>query len=216
MGAAEEMVDAAERLAAERGMAAMSLREVQAAAGQRNKSAAQYHFGSRHGLIAAIAAARMGPINEARRARLDLLDAAPGPPDVRDLVAVLVEPLAEATLRPGSCWARFLAQGLADPDLSAVVRRSFEGAGYREVRERLVAALVHVPEPLRESRVDHAVGVLVMSLATAEIRAAAGEPRRIPPAAQVADLVDICTALIEAPASPATVAELAARGARPA
>ena len=47
------MIDAGERLAAERGIAAMSLREVQAAAGQRNKSAAQYHFGSRTGLIEA-------------------------------------------------------------------------------------------------------------------------------------------------------------------
>src|SRR5687768_9366109 len=109
------MIEAAERVAAERGMAAMSLREVQAVAGQRNKSAAQYHFGSRRGLIEAIVATRMGPINEQRAARLAALDAAGGAPELRSLVAVLVEPLAEATMRPGSCWARFLAQGIADP-----------------------------------------------------------------------------------------------------
>jgi AcrR family transcriptional regulator len=53
-GARTAMVDAAERLMAERGIAAVSLREVQDAAEQRNKSAAHYHFGSREGLIRAI------------------------------------------------------------------------------------------------------------------------------------------------------------------
>ena len=58
------MIDAAERLAAERGMAAMSLREVQAAAGQRNKSAAQYHFGSRAGLIEARSCERFAVLRD--------------------------------------------------------------------------------------------------------------------------------------------------------
>src|SRR3546814_3692652 len=97
----------------------MSLREVQAAAGQRNKSAAQYHFGSRAGLVEAVIANRMGPINEARLAMLAELDAGIEPPSLRDLVAVLVEPLAAATVsRPGSTWARFLLQGAADPEIS--------------------------------------------------------------------------------------------------
>src|SRR3546814_12416611 len=83
------MIEAAERLAAEQGLAAMSLREVQAAAGQRNKSAAQYHFGSPAGLVEAAIANRMGPINEARLAMLDDLDACIEPTPLRDLVAVL-------------------------------------------------------------------------------------------------------------------------------
>ncbi|HEY9555614.1 MAG TPA: TetR family transcriptional regulator, partial [Acidimicrobiales bacterium] len=82
-----QMIEAAERLAAEQGLAAMSLREVQAAAGQRNKSAAQYHFGSRAGLVEAVIANRMGPINEARLAMLAELDAGIEPPSLRDLVA---------------------------------------------------------------------------------------------------------------------------------
>ena len=58
-GAREQMIDAAERLASERGLGAMSLRDVMAEAGQRNKSAAQYHFGSREGLVEAVIEARM-------------------------------------------------------------------------------------------------------------------------------------------------------------
>lgn len=216
VGAREEMIEAGERLAAERGIAAMSLREVQAAAGQRNKSAAQYHFGSRAGLIDAIAATRMGPINDVRRRLLDELDASDGEPTLRQLVEVVVEPLAEATLRRGSCWARFLAQSFTDPELSVAVRRSFEAGPYREARRRLVEGLTAVPPPLRERRVDHAVGTLVMSLAAAEAVIAAGGRAELAPATQIADLVDICTAILEAPASPATVAALASRRRRPA
>src|SRR3546814_18325320 len=115
----------------------MSLREVQAAAGQRNKSAAQYHFGSRAGLVEAVIANRMGPINEARLAMLAALDAGTEPPSLRDLVAVLVETLAAATVpRPGSTWARFLPQAAADPEISAVARRNPEGASDRRVHRR--------------------------------------------------------------------------------
>jgi AcrR family transcriptional regulator len=216
VGAREEMIDAGERLAAERGIAAMSLREVQATAGQRNKSAAQYHFGSRTGLIEAIAASRMGPINEERRRLLDELDDREAPPTVRDVVAAIVHPIAAATMRRGSCWARFLAQGLADPEINEVVRRTFEAGPYRDALHRLLAALTDVPEALRQRRVDHAVGVLVLSLAATEAVLAGGGRARIPAAAQVADLVDICTAILEAPASADTVTALTAARRRPA
>jgi AcrR family transcriptional regulator len=212
VGAREEMIDAGERLAAERGMAAMSLREVQAVAGQRNKSAAHYHFGDRMGLIEAIAAARMGPINEVRRRLLDDLDE----PEVRRLVEIIVEPLAEATMRRGSCWARFLAQGLADPELTDVVRRTFEAGAYREARQQLIAILTEVPEALRERRVDHAISTMVVSLAAAEAGTASSGAARLPVDAQVADLVDICTAIVEAPVSATTTAALAANRRQPA
>lgn len=215
VGAREEMIDAGERLAAERGIAAMSLREVQAAAGQRNKSAAQYHFGNRTGLIEAIAATRMGPINDVRRQLLDELDD-DGSTSIRSVVEAIVHPLAEATLRPGSCWARFLAQGLADPEINEVVRRTFEAGPYRDALHRLLAAMDDVPEPLRQRRVDHAIGVLVVSLAGSEGVLAAGGRPLVPVEAQVADLVDILTAVLEAPASADTVTALAARRRRPA
>src|SRR5690606_37824749 len=89
-------------------------------------------------------------------------------------------------------------------ELSDVVRRSFEGRGYRETRQRLVDAAHHLPPPLRERRVDHAIGVLVMSLAAME----GLPPGRVPTAVAIADLTDTCTAIVEAPASPTTLALL--------
>lgn len=209
--ARQAMIEAGERIAAQRGLAAMSLREVQAAAGQRNKSAAQYHFGSRLGLIEAIVATRMGPINEGRLARLESLDGPGAPPTVRQLVEVLVEPLAEATLQSDSSWARFLVQGFADPELSAVVRRTFESRAYFDTLARLAEASSHLPEPLRQRRIDHAVGLAVMSLAAAEAARSAQRSPALGHAALVADLLDTCTAVIEAPASDTTLSALTDR-----
>jgi AcrR family transcriptional regulator len=206
-GAREQMIAAAERIAVERGVGAMSLREVQAASGQRNKSAAHYHFGSREGLIEAVVAARMGPVNERRHEMLAALDAAGPPVPLRALVAALVEPLAEHTAaRPGSRWARFLAQGMADPALSEIVQRNLEGTSYRAVRARLVSAIDGLPRAWGARRVDQATGLAVMSLAAAEAAAdghdgAARAPGGPDPADLIVDLVDVCTAVVAAPSS---------------
>ena len=56
----------AESLFAERGIDAVSTRQISLAAGQRNNYALQYHFGDRDTLIAAILAARAVPINSRR------------------------------------------------------------------------------------------------------------------------------------------------------
>src|SRR5439155_5960126 len=74
--AGEQMILAAERLFAERGIGAVSLREIGSAAGQRNNGAAQYHFGTKRGLVDAIVEYRMQPINERRVALLAEIDAA--------------------------------------------------------------------------------------------------------------------------------------------
>ena len=58
------MISPAERLVAEQGLAAMSFREVQVLADQKNKSAARRHFGSRAGRIEAAVATRMGAVTD--------------------------------------------------------------------------------------------------------------------------------------------------------
>src|SRR5262245_66330191 len=66
-----QLILAAERLFAERGLAGVSLREINVAAGQRNTSAAHYHFGSKEALVEAIFDFRR---NEISRRRDELLD----------------------------------------------------------------------------------------------------------------------------------------------
>lgn len=182
--AREQMIDAAERLASERGLGAMSLRDVMAAAGQRNKNAARYHFGSRQGLIEAVIEARMGVVNERRVA---LLGDLASPATVRDLADALIRPLVEVVVAErGSQWARFLLQSWSDPAVEVIVRRSFAGASYRQVRSMLLKLDVSL------RRVDQAVGLLVLTLAGWE----AGRRPPLSTAALVDDLVDVCTAVL--------------------
>src|SRR5512143_2582062 len=70
----ERILDAAERLFAERGIDAVSVRSVLAAAGV-NVSLAHYHFGGRDGLIVALLRRRLAPITEERLRRLAEVEA---------------------------------------------------------------------------------------------------------------------------------------------
>jgi AcrR family transcriptional regulator len=197
------MIEAAEALFAARGIGAVSLREVGAAAGQKNNSAAQYHFGSRDGLLRAVFEHRMLPINDARQARLDEIGERPG---LRPLVEALVDPLASAiTAEPSSCYARFLAQVLT----SDVVTDGPDGdepftAAYREVCARIADAIDgDVPEVVGHLRLQHAVLLLVHGLATWEHARATGRPHADAELLRT-DLVDTIVGLLGAPVSTRT------------
>jgi AcrR family transcriptional regulator len=85
------LIDAAERLMAEHGIYAVQLKQIMRAAGARNRSAVQYHFGDREGLVRAIGAKHRPPIDEARNRMLDRL----GPdPSVDEVIEAAVTPIA--------------------------------------------------------------------------------------------------------------------------
>lgn len=167
------ILDAAERLFAERGVAAVSLREIGAAAGQRNNSAVQYHFGGRDALVRALYEDRLAPLNDRR---LELL--ANLPEDRRDdldaLVDIYLRPLAER-VRAGSRdshYARFVHRFTLEgtplaPPLDADVT-----GGIREVVARLTAGLAasapDVPAPHRAARLRLMQLLVTAALADAE------------------------------------------------
>lgn len=95
---------AAERMFAERG-ANVPLRDIAAAAGQRNNSAVHYHFGDRDGLVAAIVARRLEAVETTCSALLPRLDTG----DIQALVAALVASLLDASIEKGGRhYFRFL------------------------------------------------------------------------------------------------------------
>ena len=67
----------------------------------------------------------------------------------------------------------------------------------------MTAALGHVPVRLRPARVDHVLGLTTVSLAAAERSLASTGHTRLAVPDLVADLVDVCTAVLEAPSSAA-------------
>ncbi|WP_067488042.1 TetR family transcriptional regulator [Actinomadura hibisca] len=117
-GTRERLLDAAQRLYAERGLDAVSLREINQAAGARNATAVQYHFTDRAGIVAAILARHLPEVDARRHALLDAYEAAPGPaddPDVRALAGALVRPLAARLADRGGrefleIWAAVLSR----------------------------------------------------------------------------------------------------------
>jgi AcrR family transcriptional regulator len=125
----ERILDTAERLWGERGLNAVSLREIRIAAGQRNSSALQFHFGDRPGLMQAVAERHL-PRVAALQEQLYTDAVAEGRrDDPAALVEVLVRPWADY-LRLGSsprAWVKISAELAARPGVT------------------LAAAIGHVP-----------------------------------------------------------------------
>lgn len=116
---ATALLDAAERLFAEKGLAAVSIRRIVLASGQGNLSAAHYHFGSRDALVRAVIERRLREIDAIRNRRLDALEAAGRAGDVGAIVAAAVGTLAEAVQRTdwGVDYVRVLSQAMFDPSM---------------------------------------------------------------------------------------------------
>ncbi len=98
-----ELLDAAERLIAERGFE-VPLREIAVAAGQRNNSAVNYYFRTRQDLVDAVVARRLAPMEAERQALLDRMSPEDFA-DARALIRVLVQPFLHSE---GTHYARFL------------------------------------------------------------------------------------------------------------
>jgi AcrR family transcriptional regulator len=168
------LIETAERLFAERGVNAVSLREIGATAGQRNTGAVRYHFGTKEALVNAVFEHRMTPINEHRLAMLAELDATGRSHDVRGLTEAYLLPLAAMLGDPArpSWYLRFCVHasfvaGAAPNDLDAQPWTR----GVAIVRDRLREILRQqgVPAELRSERWTLYSGHLTHALADREL-----------------------------------------------
>jgi AcrR family transcriptional regulator len=134
----DTILDAAERLFAEQGYAATSLRQLTQRAGV-NLAAVHYHFGSKAGLAKAVLARRIAPINAERLRRLDAL------PARRRTVEAIVRAFVEPPLRggdagrpPGAQLCRVFGRvSVEQPPFL----RGFLAQQFRAVGQRFAAAL---------------------------------------------------------------------------
>lgn len=148
------ILSVAERLFAERGVHAVSNRQVSEAAGQGNNAAVGYHFGTKADLVRAIVRRHADRIEEIR---LRLLDDTRGSTDVRDWASCLVRPMAEhlAALGGPTWFARFCAQVMTDPAMRAIViEESLTSPSLREVLDGLDRCLPDLPPEIRAERGD--------------------------------------------------------------
>ncbi len=131
--AREALIAVAERLFAERGVDAVPVGDVVKAAGQRNSSAVQYHFGNKAGLLQAILDPHQARLDDRRAEMLDQLGERPG---LDELIEVLVRPLASLLdNESGRHYIRIRAQLVSAarlPSDSDLMRDVVAGAGGSE------------------------------------------------------------------------------------
>ncbi len=121
----DRIIAAAEELFAARGVDAVSLVEIGVAAGQRNRSAVQYHFHDKAGMVAAVRAKHQPAIEAHRIQLLEELESRPAP-RLRGFVEALVYPLAEhVRSTPGGRAYLCMSAGLlGHPEYSPMSRES--------------------------------------------------------------------------------------------
>ncbi len=205
------LMQAAERLFGERGLHAVTLKEINAAAGQRNESALHYHFGSKQRLVDAILNMRVAAIDRVRAARIDALTAERATDDLRAVIRATFEPLTELLdTEEGVRFVRFAAQVLNDPDFdlpTIALKSGFEGIA--RANSLIVTALADLPPEVAIQRQRLMIEMVLTSLAlwTRRPDAMANEPAR---RFFVEGLFDSVHGALSAPVSAETLAALKA------
>jgi AcrR family transcriptional regulator len=105
-----KVLDVAERLFADEGFAATSLRTITAEAAV-NLASVNYHFGSKDALLFEVLGRRLRPMNEIRLRLLDEVEAEAGEnaPDLEKVIRAFLEPAIESMVAPiGDRGANFV------------------------------------------------------------------------------------------------------------
>jgi AcrR family transcriptional regulator len=204
------LLDSAERLFAERGVDGPSLREINTAAGQRNASGVQYHFGGRAGLLAAVIERHMSTIDAERTERLDALERR-GDPSARELMATLVEPLASRLADPGGRrYLRILGELAAHPEADVLQQQPGGwNTSLRRTSRLLERSLGELPADIAAARAAHTTSFLLRALADQARRSTTDGLSDL---TFTADLVDVLVAVLTAPMSTETRRVIGASG----
>lgn len=113
----ERILDAAERLFADKGFDATSMRLITAAAGV-NLAAVNYHFGSKAGLLEAVFRRRVEPLNRERLRLLEELQQGGEACEVAAILRTYIEPALHVSRDPargGMVFMRLLGRSYAEP-----------------------------------------------------------------------------------------------------
>jgi AcrR family transcriptional regulator len=149
------LLDAATRAFADRGVFYASLIDITRQAGQGNRAALHYHFGSRDGVLCAILDRHVGFLADREGELLQVALSMP-PDDVASVVEAIVRPAVElaASGWRGRCCLLIIAE-LAEEDptyLSKDVQAAFARTGGNEVYSLLAERLGYLAPDVRVER----------------------------------------------------------------
>jgi len=197
----DALLNAAERLFAEYGVHAVTIRQISAAAGQGNNTAVNYHFGAKTELVRAIIR-KHGEQTENTRARMiaEIGDST----NLRDWMNCLVRPVTDhlAGLGTPTWYARFNTLAMADPALQAIMSEETVSTSpsMRTLLDGMYRCLPDLPPEILAERVAIVRHLITQMCADRERALAEGAPT---PRASWDDtatgLVDAIVALWNAP-----------------
>jgi AcrR family transcriptional regulator len=195
-----KLLEAGERLFAERGIHGAQMRDVVRAAGQANDSAVHYHFGSRDGLLAAICARHIEIMEPERRRRLA---AQPPEPPLATVIADLLRPTADRLgEQSGRYFLRITAQlaGHAGVRDGSVPPPLVSGALREQLAQLQASSEREMSAELAGERIAIMIGALTGALAERATAIDQGAPLRFDDERFVANLEAMLVAAIQAPA----------------
>ncbi|HEY8525686.1 MAG TPA: helix-turn-helix domain-containing protein [Acidimicrobiales bacterium] len=206
----DEILRAAERLLAQRGIDGVSLREINRAAGQGNTNAVTYHFGDRLGLVRAVLEKHRADTEPRRHALLDQYEES-GADDLRALSAALVLPLAAKLADPdgGREYLQIAGQFYTRPGCFDELVPPKDPNNSMVRWHRMLSAVV----PVEETTVLHS-RFPAIRFALVELARRAAAPPHADDRLFASHLIDLVTALLAATPSAQTRRLAEARGRR--
>lgn len=143
----ELLLRTAERLFAEHGIAAVSLRQINREAGQRNHSAVHYHFGDKMGLLQALCDERAPTLGQLRHDHLDPVLSGDDEVSTEQVLLHLLLPLVDVlALQGGGNYLGLRHQMLlcSDPAVRELILSRDDFPPLRRLRRRLATILDHL------------------------------------------------------------------------
>ena len=187
------LIDTAESLFAERGIDNVSLVDISRCAQQKNRSALQYHFGDKAGLLNAVLDKHGEGIARARKQLLDSLEA-DASYSLEDVVTALVIPIADKLSDPegGIEFLKINSQLMANDHYAAIrlgrVRKIPEAS---RLEKMAASKMPVVPKAVLKARMLLVDSMLFNGLASYASRSA-GRDRKV----FIKTLIDSITAVL--------------------
>ena len=149
-----ELKRAARRLFAERGIAAVGMRDILDAAGQRNAAAVHYYFGGKDDLLRELLIDGVRAIDAARQVMLDAAEAQPGGATLDDVVRAMLLPNIDIAGETGEreTYLRFI--GNLGAERRGLFEETLEGEalGYARCLDHVRRLLARLPAAVVNQR----------------------------------------------------------------
>lgn len=191
-----QIIRTAEALFAEGGVERTSLLDIAKASGQKNRSAIQYHFSNKEGLLDAVLDKHASTIAEARNQRLDQLELQDSY-TLQELIEALVLPFATALDNPdgGHAFIKIHSELMTTASFSELRQRRDQAAVDVQRFQAMMAPLVDNTDPIGLRIRQKLLGsLLIHSLADYT-----SQPADIPQDRFLATLVQAITGLLQQP-----------------